>query len=85
MTRPRVIEVHIAELVLHGFDPHDRRTISDAVSRELARLFTKRGLTTALRRWAVLSEDAAPAAIAISVPARVGAHVARAVDRRLPG
>jgi hypothetical protein len=36
-TRPR-IELHIDELVLHGFNPADRRGIGDAVERELARL-----------------------------------------------
>ena len=38
MTRPRAIEVHIDELVLHGFDAADRHSIGDAVQVELAEL-----------------------------------------------
>ena len=34
----RRIELHIEELVLHGFDPHQRHAIGDAVRTELARL-----------------------------------------------
>lgn len=43
--RPPAIELHIEELVLHGFQPSDRRRIGDAVQRELARLLTERGLS----------------------------------------
>jgi hypothetical protein len=35
---PRRIEVHIENLVLHGFDPRQRHAIADAVEAELARL-----------------------------------------------
>lgn len=40
------VELHIEELVLHGF-PQDHR-ISDAVERELSRLFTERGVPPSL-------------------------------------
>jgi hypothetical protein len=33
-----MIHLHIEELVLHGFDPHDRHAIGDAVAAELRRL-----------------------------------------------
>lgn len=46
MRRPD-IELHIDELVLHGFDPKDRHRIGDAVQSELARLLAERGLRTA--------------------------------------
>ena len=35
------VELHIEQLVLHGFDPRDRRAIGEAVQRELARLFAQ--------------------------------------------
>ena len=35
------INLHIEELVLHGFAPGDRYTIADAVERELLRLITE--------------------------------------------
>lgn len=38
------VELHIDELVLHGFEPAQRYAIGDAVERELARLFNERGL-----------------------------------------
>jgi hypothetical protein len=38
------IEVHIEELVLHGFSQADRRPIADAIQRELSSLFTQDGL-----------------------------------------
>lgn len=41
---PRSIEVHVEELVLHGFSQADRRPIADAVERELASLLAREGL-----------------------------------------
>ena len=38
------LELHIEELVLHGFAPGDRHRIGDAVERELTRLFAERGV-----------------------------------------
>lgn len=37
MKRP-AIKVHIEQLVLHSFEPHDRHAIADAVQRELSSL-----------------------------------------------
>jgi len=41
------IQLHIEELVLHGFSPHDRHHIADAVQNELTRLLADRGLPQA--------------------------------------
>lgn len=41
---PQSVNLHIEELVLHGFAPHDRHRIGDAVERELLRLLTERGV-----------------------------------------
>jgi hypothetical protein len=35
------INLHIEELVLHGFAPGDRHRIADAVAKELARLISE--------------------------------------------
>ena len=35
---PRAVELHIEELVLHGFAPGDRHAIAEAVRHELAHL-----------------------------------------------
>jgi hypothetical protein len=37
------IELHIEELVLDGFAPHDRHRIGATIERELARLFAEQG------------------------------------------
>ena len=42
------IELHIQELVLHGFDARDRHRIRDAVERELGRLLAEQGLASAM-------------------------------------
>jgi hypothetical protein len=46
--KPRNIELHIEELVLHGFAPGDRYRIGEAVERELARLFARQGTPPSL-------------------------------------
>lgn len=43
-TTPALLELHIEELVLHGFPPGERLHIGDAVERELLRLITEQGL-----------------------------------------
>lgn len=45
----RQIELHIEELVLHGFAGADRDRIALAVQRELVQLISTSGLPTALR------------------------------------
>ncbi len=47
---PYNIELHIEELVLHGFAPGDRRAISAAIQHELTRLFAERGIHPSLTR-----------------------------------
>jgi hypothetical protein len=45
---PENIELHIEELVLHGFAPGDRYLIGEVVERELVRLFAERGVPPSL-------------------------------------
>lgn len=44
----RNIEMHIEELVLHGFAHSDRYAIGEAVELGLTRLFNERGISTSL-------------------------------------
>jgi len=44
---PREIEVHIEELVLHGFDPNARWRIGDALETELRALLAESGFPPA--------------------------------------
>lgn len=59
MTRPN-IEVHIDEVVLHGFAPGDRAGIGDALERELGRLLAERGLAVPVADVGVARVDAGP-------------------------
>ena len=45
--KPPNVELHIEELVLHGFSPADRYRIGEMVERELARLFAEEGVPVA--------------------------------------
>jgi hypothetical protein len=57
MKRP-AIRLHIEELVLHSFDPHDRHAIADAVQRELSGLLAVSLGSQASVRWAESSDHA---------------------------
>jgi hypothetical protein len=45
--RPRSIELHINELVLHGFAPADRRPIAESIEHELRTLLTNEDFANA--------------------------------------
>ncbi|MGA9998446.1 MAG: hypothetical protein WBP93_23735 [Pyrinomonadaceae bacterium] len=84
MRGPR-IELHIEELVLHGFERGDRYAVADAIERELSRLlaeqFTEQGIPSSLTQN---SESAHLDAGAFHVAPRskadhIGAQVAQAV------
>ena len=81
MNKPHAIELHIEELVLHGFAPGDRYRIADAVERELARLFAEQGVPPSLSQEAEVARlDAG--AFKLTPGARmetVGAQVAHKV------
>ena len=80
MTRPSRIEVHIEELVLHGFDPRDRLSIGDAVQSELSRLFAQADMTLPRRDVHVDSVDGGTFVMERAAPGEgVGSHVARRV------
>jgi hypothetical protein len=53
---PNSIELHIEELVLHGFAPSDRYRIADAVERELAQLFAEQGVPPLLAQEAKVKQ-----------------------------
>ncbi len=81
---PSRIELHIEELVLHGFDARDRHRIGDAVQRELTRLFGEPLDRTPLRTTNADSLDAGEFKVEPSArPERVGYAIARAIHDRL--
>ncbi len=81
MAHPRAIEVHIEELVLHGFRLRDRWEIGDAVEQELARLLGEQGIAFSLLSENATDELKAPtfnAALGAKPPA-IGRQIAQAV------
>ncbi|HEY1166162.1 MAG TPA: hypothetical protein VGE90_13370 [Chitinophaga sp.] len=85
MVTPSNIELHIEELVLHGFQPGDRQRIGLAVQQELTRLFTEQGLPPGLSSGgAVPSLDAGSFQQAPNAkPAAVGQQIANSVNNSL--
>jgi hypothetical protein len=88
---PHNIEVHIEELVLHGFAPKDRYIIGEAVQHELQRLFAERGMpesSTAGYEAARLNGGAftmKPGAKAHTIGAQVAQAVYASLDSRGEG
>jgi hypothetical protein len=79
------IEVHIEELVLHGFAPGDRYGVGEAVERTLAELLTEHGVPPSFdegREVARLDGGAFPIAPESAIEA-IGAQIASAVHRAL--
>ncbi len=78
---PKNIELHIEELVLHGFTPSDRHSIAEAVEAELTRLFAEQGTPRSLSKGGEIERmDGGGFEMAHnSKPEVIGAQVARAV------
>ena len=77
---PKNIELHIEELVLHGFAPGDRYRIAEGVEQELTRLLADRGVPESLERGGeVANMDGGAFEVAQGSRAQVvGAQVAKA-------
>jgi hypothetical protein len=79
------IELHIEELVLHGFAPGDRYQIGDAAERELSRLFAEENVPSSLAQSGGIPRldggafDVKPGSKAEAI----GVQVARAVNKGL--
>ena len=73
------IHLHIDELVLEGFEPSQRRQISDAVQQELARLLEADLSANSAMSLALARADAGEFVVADRNAIVVGHGVARAV------
>lgn len=75
--KPGNIELHIEELVLHGFEPGDHYRIAQAVEAELTRLFAEQGVPPSLVQGGGIPHldggtfEAAPGSTAETIGARV--------------
>jgi hypothetical protein len=75
---PREIEVHIEELVLHGFDPRSRWTIGDALENELGGLLSTKGLPV---QWQNSPTKLDAGSVRLTNPSGIGKEIAAAIHR----
>jgi len=73
---PREIDVHIEELVLHGFPRSARWQIADAIGNELRKKLAKDGIPVA---WQSSPRQLDAGSIKSNTHAGLGAKIARAV------
>ena len=76
------VELHIEELLLRGFNPHDRLAISDAVERELTRLIVNGGIAGIGAEAAIERLDGGRFKVAQGMrPGAVGRQIAQMLYR----
>lgn len=75
------VELHIEELILHGFAPGCAYTIGDGVERELAHLLREQGVPISLRSETAAEEIRAATfnMLPIAKPPAIGRQIAHAV------
>lgn len=74
------IELHIEELVLHGFSHGDSNRIAGAVEHELARLITEKGVPEDVANGEIAKVDGGSFQLAQGLkPETAGARIAKAV------
>lgn len=78
---PANINLHIEELVLHGFAPGDRYRIGEAVQQELTRMFAEQGVPRSLAEGGEIGRlDAGAFEMASGAkPEVVGTQIAQAI------
>lgn len=86
-TRNQSVELHIEELVLHGFEAAHRQVLADALERELCRLITEQGIPPpGPIGTSVRTIDAGEFAVLPGTkPGGMGTQVAASVYRGLAG
>ena len=81
--KPARIDVHIGELVLHGFETAERDDIRTAFEREVTRLLAERGVPASFAHAGIDAQmDAGSIRITRGLgAAAVGAQIAQAIFR----
>ena len=74
--KPREIEVHIEELVLHGFDAPSRWSIADALENELRGLLAEGGVPSA---WRANPASLNAGLVRLTNPEATGKEIAAAI------
>lgn len=79
----RNIDLHIDELVLHGFTAGQDHRIDEAIKLELARLMAEQGAPSARESGDVATADASVNALSGTSPQAIGTLVSAAIHRRM--
>ena len=83
LTPARAVEIHIGELVLHGFTPAERRPVADALQAELAHLFADQS-SVPDHSFEITFAKLRPLKVRQDQPAQsIGAGIAGAIFERL--
>lgn len=84
---PAVIEIHIEELILHGFNSSDRFRIGDAMQGALHRLIAAQSLPALFGKQAAIERlDAGQFKVAPGAgPQSIGDQLAQSVHQRIWG
>jgi hypothetical protein len=78
---PREIEVHIEELILHGFEAGNRWRIADALQQELRGLLTAKGVPSLWLSNPERIEGRTIPSTILTKPAQAAAEIAGAAYR----
>jgi hypothetical protein len=81
---PREIDVHIEELVLHGFNPANRWLIADALEQELRGLLRAEGVPSQWLSSPERMEGGGISSANLTKPERAGIEIAGAAYRGGP-
>jgi hypothetical protein len=79
--KPREIDVHIEELILHGFEPANRWRIADALQQELRGLLAAKGVPASWLSSPRQIEAGTTRLASLTQFTQTGATIARAAYR----
>jgi len=78
-TSPSEIDVHINELVLHGFEGRNQRTVAEALRNQLSALLTEQGIPATWKDNPETLQARATYAIGLTNPTTAGTEIAKAI------
>lgn len=81
---PREIDVHIEELVLHGFESRSQQTVAEALGSQLTALLAEQGIPATWNDNPVTLQARAAHAIGLTTPGTAGARIADAIYHSEP-
>ena len=81
---PREIDVHIDELVLHGFEKRSQQTVAEALQGQLTALLAEQGIPATWKDNPETLQTRTRHAIGLTNPGTAGARIAHAIYHSEP-